>query len=104
MASNVVAAAAAGTAWILSLMGGVPTWLQSPLDGYGNTAYPSELAPLLSPAAKIHLPGSNGFELVTDRWNSWQNPHFDIVVEVATEADVSHTVPHSDTFMPLFQS
>lgn len=92
MASSIVAAATAGTAWILSLMDGTPGWLQNPLRQSGGSGYPHELASLLSPAAKVHLPGSTGFEVATDRWVPWKNPHFDVVVEVATEDDLSHTV------------
>lgn len=93
MTSNIVAAATAGTAWILSLIGaGVPAWLQHPLGDSWSDVYPHKLAPLLSPAAKIHLPGSNGFELATDRWNHWKSPHFDVVIEVFTEDDVAHSV------------
>lgn len=92
MAGSIAAAATAGTAWILSLMGGTPGWLQNPFGQSGRTDYPHQLASLLSPTAKVHLPGSAGFEQATDRWVPWKNPHFDIVIEVATEEDVSHTV------------
>ena len=62
MAGSIAAAATAGTAWILSLMDGAPGWLQNPLSQSGRTDYPHQLASLLSPAAKVHLPGSAGFE------------------------------------------
>jgi FAD/FMN-containing dehydrogenase len=52
----------------------------------------STLYPLLTTHAKVHLPGSAGFNTSTDRWNINSTPTFEIVVEVATEADVQAAI------------
>ena len=90
MAGTLFALAGGATAWVLSIFNG-----QSPLQSslnLQNDHVMGELGPRLSPAAAIHLPGSEGFTIATDRWVPWNNPHFDIVVEVATEDDVTETV------------
>lgn len=52
----------------------------------------TDLGPLLSPKAHIHLPGSAGFNTSTSRWNANIVPTFSVVVEVATEEDVSFAI------------
>jgi hypothetical protein len=52
----------------------------------------STLGPQLSARAQIHPLGSAGFNTSTERWNSYINPTFAVVVEVATEADVQATI------------
>ncbi|KAK5165374.1 uncharacterized protein LTR77_008903 [Saxophila tyrrhenica] len=56
----------------------------------------SELKPLLSPNASIHLPCSEGFQTAMDRWTRWKNPEFDVIVEVVTEDDVSKAVQYAN--------
>lgn len=51
-----------------------------------------ELAKVLSSNASVLLSGSDGYVVATDRWNRFRPPHFEVIVEVATEDDVSHTV------------
>lgn len=51
-----------------------------------------ELKQILSSGATVYMPHSAGFKSATDRWNPWENPSFDVVVEVATEDDVGKTV------------
>ena len=94
MAGTLVAIVVGAAAWTLSLFNSVPvpTWLQFSFSSLDHTNYPTTLAPFLSPSAKIHLPGSNGFGIATDRWITWKNPHLDVVIEVATEEDVANTV------------
>jgi hypothetical protein len=50
------------------------------------------LSLLLSTRAQVHLPGSVGFNTSTDRWNINSTPTYEVIVEVATEADVQATV------------
>lgn len=92
MASNIIAVATAATAWALGLVGSLPERLQYPFMRQSGILTTPELASQLSPQARIHYPGSRGFDLATDRWNTWKNPHVDIVVEVTTENDVVNTV------------
>lgn len=46
----------------------------------------------LSHAAKVYYPGSEGFANATLRWGAAQTPQYDMIVKVATEADVQKTV------------
>jgi hypothetical protein len=46
----------------------------------------------LSQGAKVYLPGDEGFKIATDRWNVWENPEFDVVIEPAVEEDVGVAV------------
>jgi hypothetical protein len=58
---------------------------------------PADLQPLLSDAAEVYLPGSEGFANATFRWSAAIRPEFDVIVKVKTEADVRRTVcrlPH----------
>lgn len=50
------------------------------------------LGPLLSPAASIYYPGSDGFTTSDERFTLLNHPGWQIVVHVATEADVVATV------------
>jgi hypothetical protein len=54
------------------------------------------LGPLLSTTARIHLPGSAGFNTSTDRWQEFAPPSFAAVVQVATEEDVQETIRWSN--------
>ena len=85
MAGNLVALAGGTAAWVVALFQG-----QSPFQGLGDIN--ASLAPLLSPGAAIWLPGTEGYAIATDRWTPKKNPAFDVVVDVATEEDVAHTV------------
>jgi hypothetical protein len=51
-----------------------------------------ELRNQLSPGAKVYLPDDEGFQIATDRWNVWENPEFDVVIEPAVEDDVGVAV------------
>lgn len=46
----------------------------------------------LSKAAEVFYPGSEGFVNATLRWGAAQTPQYDMIVKVATEADVQKTV------------
>lgn len=49
----------------------------------------------LSPSAAIYFPGSDGYKTATTRWSGETQPGLDLVVKVASEADVQATVsPH----------
>ena len=85
MASTLVALAGGAAAWVAALFNG-----QQPFMSMGDVN--STLAPLLSPGAAAWLPGTEGFTVATERWSPRINPEFDIVVDVATAEDVSHTV------------
>ena len=85
MAGNLVALAGGTAAWVVALFQG-----QSPLQGLGDIN--TSLAPLLSPEAAVWLPGTEGYASAMDRWTPRKNPSFDVVVDVATEEDVAHTV------------
>ena len=50
------------------------------------------LQPLLSPAAEIYHPGSEGYTNLTNRWSAEITPGLDLVVKVASEEDVKSTV------------
>jgi hypothetical protein len=50
------------------------------------------LRSVLSSNAGVYFPGSEGYSTATDRWVEWENPHFDVVVEVGCEEDVANTV------------
>ena len=84
MAGTIVALAGGAAAWIASVFTGQAV----PNIGDVNTT----LVPQLSPNAAVWMPGSDGFEIATQRWSPRINPQFDLVVDVATEDDVSHTV------------
>ena len=90
MASTLLAFAGGAAAWVVSLFNG-QEFFQNPL-GLRSGDVTVELGPLLSSAAAIHLPGSEGFAITTDRWSPWRNPEFDAIVEVTTEDDVGHAV------------
>lgn len=67
-------------------------WLPfRPQRNYVATIH-TDLGPLLSPKAHIHLPGSAGFNTSTSRWNANIVPSFSVVVEVAAEEDVSFAI------------
>lgn len=57
-----------------------------------NAEIQANLSPLLSPEAKIILPSDTEFTQVTARWREFQAPQIALVVQVAVEADVQHTV------------
>ena len=52
----------------------------------------NDLQPLLSSAAKIYYPGSEGYTNVTTRWSADTTPGLDVIVKVASEVDVQATV------------
>lgn len=54
------------------------------------------LREVLSPAAKIHLPGSAEFDAASTRWSSLEVPTVDIAVVPATEGDVVETVKYAN--------
>lgn len=85
---TILAFAGGVAAWSLSWLNGTP---QVPMLQHDQIA---ELGSLLSPNASIFLPGSEGFVAATDRWCAWKEPEFDVVVEVASEEDVSSSVLH----------
>ena len=85
MASTLLALAGGTAAWVVALFNG-----QTPLHGVKGVN--TTLAPLLSSAAAIWLPGSEGYEVATYRWSPRTNPSFNIVIDVATEEDVGHAV------------
>lgn len=49
----------------------------------------------LSPAAKVYLPGSNDFDILSERWSLLGSPKGNLVVVPATDNDVSETVSMS---------
>lgn len=62
-------------------------------DGSHATAdITNSLGPLLSADARIHLPGSAGYNTSTDRWQDYAPPTFGVVVQVSDERDVQETV------------
>jgi hypothetical protein len=85
MAGTLVALAGGVAGWVAALFSG-----QTPLHGVRDVN--TTLAPLLSSGAAVWLPGSEGYEIATNRWSPRTHPSFDIVVDVATEEDVGHTV------------
>ena len=52
----------------------------------------NDLQPLLSSAAEIYRPGSEGYINVTTRWSADTKPGLDVIVKVASEEDVQATV------------
>lgn len=52
----------------------------------------NDLQPLLSSAAKIYRPGTEGYINVTARWSADTKPGLDVIVKVASEEDVKATV------------
>jgi FAD/FMN-containing dehydrogenase len=54
--------------------------------------FTADLSPLLSEAAELYFPGSEGFANATSRWSAAIRPQFDVIVNVKTEEDVQHTV------------
>jgi hypothetical protein len=50
------------------------------------------LAPSLSPAAKIYLPGSTQFSTYTTRWSNLEPPTPNVVIVAGTEKDVVEIV------------
>lgn len=67
---------------------GGPGWLNSLC---GREGIKWELGQFLSGGASIHLSGSERFNKATTRWSTFQAPNVTVVVEVATENDVSET-------------
>ncbi|RDW82998.1 hypothetical protein BP5796_04489 [Coleophoma crateriformis] len=55
----------------------------------------ADIEAFLSPGAGVYLPGSRGFAEGTDRWQTYLNPGFAVVVQVASEADVQKTVQYA---------
>ena len=55
-----------------------------------------ELGPLLSPGARIALPGSPDFDRLQSRWRAIDRPIYGVVVAVATEEDVAHAVKYAN--------
>ncbi|XP_014554941.1 hypothetical protein COCVIDRAFT_103737 [Bipolaris victoriae FI3] len=51
-----------------------------------------EFVASLSPTAQIYFPGSEEYTNATLRWGAGQTPQYDIIVKVATEADVQETI------------
>lgn len=51
----------------------------------------NDFAACLSDGAEIWYPGSEEFANATLRWGAAQTPQYDMVVKVATEADVQET-------------
>jgi hypothetical protein len=82
-------------AWLF-LFCNVPGYLSETVWPRDSDDVNIELRQRLSPGAKVYLPRSNGFESATDRWIPWENPSFDVVVEVATEEDVGQTVSRGE--------
>jgi hypothetical protein len=52
----------------------------------------THLPSCLSAGAEVYYPGSKEFANANLRWGAAQNPHYDMVVKVATEQDVQETV------------
>lgn len=59
-------------------------------SSYVNTQ--DTFAASLSDAAHVYYSGSAGFANATLRWGAAQTPQYDMVVKVATEADVQEAV------------
>lgn len=89
----------------MDLVAGLGAWALGSLPSYdlsqyvpgsffGHTASSIEvdLAPLLSPNASIIFGGSPEFEKATARWQEYNSPGINIVVEAASESDVQETV------------
>lgn len=71
------------TAFTVSLVSATPPSSAHSLD---------EFLASLSPTAHIYYPGSEGYANATLRWGAGQTPQYDLIVRVATEADVQKTV------------
>lgn len=59
----------------------------------------AQLKSVLSPGASIYFPGSEEFDIVTERYQNWKPPRFIAAVEVAAAKDVQKTV--RDRHMPI---
>lgn len=88
MAGTIVSIVAGGLAWAASYL---PSRLQMPLAGSAGP-FANTLAPHLSVNASICHPGSICYAEATQRWNPWRQPHFDVIVRVATSQDVAECV------------
>lgn len=61
-------------------------------SGLATAELGPDLQHLLSKEAQIYYPGSVGYKNATTRWASAVRPGLDVVVKVASEADVQQTV------------
>ncbi|KAK4954383.1 hypothetical protein LTR10_007814 [Elasticomyces elasticus] len=88
MAATITAVVVGAAAWLQSTFNG-----QLPFFGTPQAAnIAAQLGPLLSSSASVFTLGSSGFEEATARWQPWQSPSIDLVVKVATEADIEHAI------------
>jgi hypothetical protein len=62
----------------------------------GKESIQELLGPALSTRAKIVVKGADGFKKATERWQYWEAPHVNAVVEVQSEEDVIQTVRTSN--------
>ncbi|KAK5727767.1 hypothetical protein LTR17_012529 [Elasticomyces elasticus] len=86
MAGTIATSAIVAAAWMRSAFRD-PAY--SPTHHANITA---ELSPLLSANASILGPGSTGWSEAALRWQPWKSPALDIIVEVATEQDIEHSI------------
>lgn len=63
----------------------------------GKESIQEQLGPRLSQGAKIIVKDEDGFKEATERWQYWEAPHVNAVVEVQNEEDVQQTVRASNT-------
>lgn len=68
--------------------------LETSLTGYKY----GDLSKRLSHQAGLHVRGSDGYDELTLRWQSYKKPDFDVVVAVATEQDIIETVRRTKVF------
>jgi hypothetical protein len=59
------------------------------------------LAPNLSPAAKIYLPGNDGFTTYTVRWSNLEPPTPNVVIVPGAENDVAKIVSFFTNYMHI---
>ena len=74
------------TRWLLITLAVVAPIFLSLRSGH------DKFAATLSDRARLLLPGSKAFADASLRWSSANAPHYSLVVQVATEADVQQTV------------
>ncbi|KNG50758.1 fad-dependent oxygenase [Stemphylium lycopersici] len=64
----------------------------------------NDFAACLSEDAEIWYPGSEEFANATLRWGAAQTPQYDMVVKVATEADVQQTIMYANAHNKSFHA
>lgn len=63
---------------------------------YTTDDIPTSLAPRLSSGASLYLPGSEGYNNGSHRYQEWKKPQFDAIVRVSSSHDIEETIRYAN--------